>query len=129
MAHLPVTTQDVLRVSPVPLHSGQITWPLPLQRGQVAVSTVEFDASIVPPLRDLGIPRYSCQRQDEFEKEKPTTSRSVSLLTPRCPSDHMQAVVQRPRVYLDFNYCFKMGHCGLEPQTSVLSGLRSNQLS
>ncbi len=23
----------------------------------------------------------------------------------------------------------KMGHCGLEPQTSVLSGLRSNQLS
>jgi hypothetical protein len=44
----------------------------------------------------------------------------------------IQAVVQRPRVVrqcLDFNYYFKMGHCGLEPQTSVLSGLRSNQLS
>jgi hypothetical protein len=68
--HLPVTTQEVLRVSPVPLHSGQITWPLPLQRGQVAVSTAGFDGSIVPPLKDLEIPGYSCQRWDGFEKQK-----------------------------------------------------------
>lgn len=32
--HLPMTTQDSLRFSPVPWHWGQMTWPLPRHRGQ-----------------------------------------------------------------------------------------------
>ena len=49
VVHLPVTTQEVLRVSPVPLQSGQSTWPRPLQRGQVAVSAAVSSVSIIPP--------------------------------------------------------------------------------
>jgi hypothetical protein len=51
--HLPVTTQNTLRVSPVPWQSWQTTSPLPPHRGQVAVSPVGFDDSIYAPLMAL----------------------------------------------------------------------------
>src|SRR4030042_374015 len=50
IGHTPVTTQKMLRVSPVPLHSWQTTCPFPPQRAQFAVSLAGFDNSIMPPL-------------------------------------------------------------------------------
>jgi hypothetical protein len=38
---------------------------------------------------------HAPQRFSNRDKGKPTFSRSVSLLTPHCPSDHIQTVVQR----------------------------------
>jgi hypothetical protein len=36
-----------------------------------------------------------------FQNKKPTICRSVSLLAPRHPSDHIQVAVQRPLCYLN----------------------------
>ena len=48
--------------------------------------------------------RHPPQRSSNRDKGKPTSKRSVSLLTPHCPSDHIQAVVQCPLLSLMKSY-------------------------
>jgi hypothetical protein len=71
--HLPVTTQNTLRVSPVPWHSWQTTSPLPPHRGHVAVSPARFDDSICAPLMGLKTRQIvGCSNGIDSGTKKPT---------------------------------------------------------
>ena len=96
IGHFPVTTQKMLRISPVPLHSWQTTCPLPLQRAHVAVSLAGSDNAIMPPsmvgqtrmmppesfpashLSLAQIPRQSLQPQPEQGWERPACTDRVT---------------------------------------------------